>query len=106
MHTTEKPLRVRKTVQNRRIDPSATDLDRRNQRRWRKIGEVSPRQRGHCSSILVSPRKDVGVVTAEHTGYQHEGHHASPNSLGQLRPRNLTKSAKALVQRGGEYDSI
>ena len=64
-----KPLRVRKTVQNRRIDPSATDSDRRNRHRRHKNGEASPRQRRHCSSILVSPRKDVGAVTAEYTGY-------------------------------------
>jgi len=69
VHATERPLRVRKTVQNRCIDPSATDLDQRNRRRWHKISEVSPQQRGHCSSILVSPRKYVGAVTAEHTGY-------------------------------------
>ena len=67
--TRPKPLRVRKTVQNRRIDLSATDLDRRNRRRRHISGEVSPRQRCHCSSILVSPRKDMGAVTAEYTGY-------------------------------------
>jgi len=67
--TRPKLLRIRKTVQNRRIDLSATDSDRRNQRSRPIIGEVSPRQRCHCSSILVSPRKDVGAVTAEHTGY-------------------------------------
>jgi len=89
-----KPLRVRKTVQNRLIDPSETASDRRNRRRRHKNGEVSPRQRCHCSSILVSPRKDVGTVTAEHTGYQHEGHYASPDSLCQLRPQNLTEPAK------------
>jgi len=64
-----KLLRVRKTVQNRRIDLLATDSDRRNRRRWHISGEVSPQQRCHCSSILVSPRKDVGVVTAEYTGH-------------------------------------
>jgi len=58
-------LRIRKTVQNRRIDLLATDSDRRNRRRWYISGEVSRRQRCHCSSILVSPRKDVGAVTAE-----------------------------------------
>jgi len=62
-------LRIRKTVQNRRIDLSATDSDRRNRRSGPIIGEASPRQRCHCSSTLVSPRKDVGAVTAEHTGY-------------------------------------
>jgi len=67
--TRPKPLRVRKTIQNRRIDLSATDSDRRNRRRRHLSGEVSPRQRCHCSSILVSPRKDVGAVTAEYTGY-------------------------------------
>jgi len=67
--TRPKPLRVRKTVQNRRIDLSATDLDRRNRRRRHISGEASPRQRRHCPSTLVSPRKDVGAVTAEHTGY-------------------------------------
>ena len=64
-----KPLTVRKTVQNRRIDLSATDADRRNRRRWHISGEASPRQRRHCSRILVSPRKDGGAVTAEYTGY-------------------------------------
>jgi len=67
--TRPKPLRIRKTVQNRRIDLSVTDSDRRNRRRRPIIGEVSPRQRCHCSSILVSLRKDVGAVTAEHTGH-------------------------------------
>jgi len=67
--TRSKPLRVRKTGQNRRIDLLATDSDRQNRRRWHTSGDVSPRQRSHCSSILVSPRKDVGAVTAEHTGY-------------------------------------
>ena len=67
--TWPKPLRVRKTVQNRHIDLSATDSDRRNRRRWHISGEVNPRQRCHCSSILVSPQKDVGAVTAEYTGY-------------------------------------
>ena len=65
----KKPLRVRKTVQNRRIDLSAADLDRRNRRRRPISGEASPRQRCHCPSTLVSPWKDVGAVTAEHTGY-------------------------------------
>jgi len=64
-----KTLRVRKTVQNRCIDLLVTDSDRRNQRRRHISGEVSPRQRCHCSSILVSPWKDVGAVTAEYTGY-------------------------------------
>ena len=67
--TRPKPLRVRKTVQNRRTDLLATDSDWQNRHRWHTSGEVSPRQRCHCSSILVSPRKDVGTVTAEHTGY-------------------------------------
>ena len=67
--TRPKPFRVRKTVQNRRIDLLATDLDRRNRRRRHISGEASPRQHCHCSSILVSPRKDVGMVTAEYTGY-------------------------------------
>jgi len=63
-YTRLKPFRVWKTVQNRRIDLSATDSDRRNRRRWHISGEVSPRQvlsllqhtslppegcgRGHC----------------------------------------------------------
>jgi len=64
-----KLLRVRKTVQNRRIDLLATDSDQQNRRRRHTSGDVSPRQCCHCSSILVSPRNDVGVVTAEHTGY-------------------------------------
>jgi len=64
-----KPLRVRKTVQNRRIDLSATDLDRRNRRRRHISGEASPRQRCHCPNTLVSPRKDVGAVTAGYTDY-------------------------------------
>ena len=64
-----KPLRVRKTIQNRRINLSATDSDLCNRRRRHISGEVSPQQRCHCSSILVSPRKDVGAVTAEYTGY-------------------------------------
>jgi len=68
-YTWPKPLRVRKTVQNRRIDLSATDSDRWNRRRWHISGEVSPRQCCHCSSILVAPRKDVGAVTAKYTGY-------------------------------------
>jgi len=106
VHAIGKTLRARKTVQNRRIDPLATDSDRRNQRRRRKIGNASSRQRRHCSSILVSPGKDVGAVTAEHTGFQHEGHHASSDSLCRLRPRNLTELAKAWAQRGGEYDPI
>jgi len=67
--TRPKLLRVRKTIQNRRIDLSATDSDRRNWRSRSIIDEVSPRQCCHCSSILVSPRKDVGAVTAEHTGH-------------------------------------
>jgi len=67
--TRPKPLRVRKAVQNRHIDLSATDPDRRNRRRWHISGEASPRRRRHCSSILVSPRKNVGAVTAEYTGY-------------------------------------
>ena len=64
-----KPLRVRKTVQNRRIDFLATDSDRRNRCRRHTSGEVSPRQCCHCSSTLVSRQKDVGTVTAEYTGY-------------------------------------
>jgi len=87
-------LRVRKTVQNRRIDLLATALDRQNQRKWHISGEVSPRQRCHYSSTPVSPQKDVGTVTAEYTGYKHKGHHASPDSLCQLRPRNPTEPAK------------
>jgi len=63
--TRPKLLRIRKTVQNRRIDLLATDSNRRNRRRWHLSGEVSPQQRCHCSSILVSLRKDVGAVTAE-----------------------------------------
>jgi len=64
-----KTLRVRKTVQNRRIDLLATDSDRQNRQRRHISGEASPRQRRHCSSILVSPQKDVDAVTAEYTGY-------------------------------------
>jgi len=64
-----KTLRVRKTVQNRHIDLLATDSDQRNRRRRHISGEVSPRPHCHFSSILVSPQKDVGAVTAEHTGY-------------------------------------
>jgi len=64
-----KPLRVRKTIQNRRIDLLATDSDRRNWRRRHISGELRPRQCCHYSSILVSPWKDVGAVTAEYTGY-------------------------------------
>ena len=67
--TRSKPLRVRATVQNRCVDLLATDWDRRNRRRWHTSGEVSPRQCCLCSSTLVSPRKDVGTVIAEHTGY-------------------------------------
>ena len=67
--TRPKPLRVRKTVQNRHIDLLATDSDRSTQHRRHTNGEVSPRQRCHCSSILVSPGKDVDLVTAEYTGY-------------------------------------
>jgi len=37
-----KPLRVRKTVQNRCIDLLATDSDRRNWRRRHTSSEVSP----------------------------------------------------------------
>ena len=87
-------MRIRKTVQNRRIDLSATDMDRRNRRKRPINGEVSPLQCCHWSSILVSPRKDVGTVTAEHTGHSHEGRHASPDSLGPMRPRNLAEPAK------------
>jgi len=64
-----KTLRVRKTVQNRRIALLATDSDQSSRCRWHISGEVSPRQHCHCSSILVSPRKDMGAVTAEYTGY-------------------------------------
>jgi len=64
-----KTFKVRKTVQNRRMDLLATDLDWQNQCGRHISGEVSPRQRCHCSSILVSPRKDVGAVTVEFTGY-------------------------------------
>jgi len=67
--TRPKPLRVRKTIQNKRINLLANNLNRRNRRRRHTSGEVSPRQRCHCCSILVSPRKDVGEVTAEYTGY-------------------------------------
>jgi len=64
-----KNVRVRKAVQNRCIDLLATDTDWQNRRRQHISGEVSPRQRCHCSSTLVSPRKAVGVVTAEYMGY-------------------------------------
>jgi len=64
-----KMLRARETVQNRRVDLLANDSDRRSRRRRHISGEVSPRQCCHCSSILVSLRKDVGPVTAEYTGY-------------------------------------
>jgi len=62
-------LRVRKTVQNRCLDLSATGLDRRNRWNGDTSGEASPRPRRHCSSILVSPRKDEGAVTAEYPGF-------------------------------------
>jgi len=67
--TRPKLLRIRKTVQNRRTNLLATDSDRGNRHRRPIIGEVSSQQRCHCSSILVSPRKDMGAVTAEHTGH-------------------------------------
>jgi len=62
-------LRVRKTIQNRCLDLSAMDLDRWNQQNGDTSGEVSPQLRHHCSSILVSPWKDEGAVTAEYTGF-------------------------------------
>jgi len=68
-YTRPESLRVRKTIQNKRINLRATDSDGRNQHRRHTSGEVSPRQRCHCSSILVSLRKDVDAVTAEYRGY-------------------------------------
>ena len=67
--TRSRPLRVRKTVQKRHIDLLATDSDRQNWCSRHTSGEVRHRQRCYCSSILVSPRKDVGMVTAKYTGY-------------------------------------
>ena len=87
-------LRVRKTVQNRHLDLLGTASDCGSWRKWHISGEVSPQQHCHCSSTPVSPRKDVGAVTVEYTGYKHEEHHAPPDSLCQLRPWNPTEPAK------------
>jgi len=44
-------------------------LDRQNWRNYDTDGEASPRLHCHCPSILVSPWKGEGAVTAGYTGF-------------------------------------